>query len=1202
MNVKAEVKVKAERAANGRARSQRARVDTDEEEDTGRGGRRSSRRQQEESEDEEEDEEGGSPRGNKRQRVNGNGDARSSRAPTEDAEGDEDEDEDEDDGAPTDVLPKTQTLPRDVDGFIPGSIVRIQLRNFVTYDYVEFRPGAHLNMIVGPNGTGKSSIACAIALGLNFPAKVLGRASEINAFVKNGTESGYIEIELKGPAGKPNLVIKRSLSAKNKKTSFTLNGQPATGNEVSIKMAELNVQVENLCSFLPQDKVSSFAHMTPQQLLVETQKAAGDPNLSSWFETLKVEGKQLKEALQKLKEDEDAAKQMEERNANIEKEVERFKERQKIEQEIAVLELLVQLAQFRQVSQDFAVAKAEQRKAHGKMMGLKERNAPAHALEKELEKAAKKATERRDNQKKSMKAKAESLKKLQQKSEDLDSTSEEVISQLESLKKNEKDRIRNIKVKESDLERIQTEMDKPGPNLPDPAALAEEQKQLNLERNALGQERDETHNQMRTAVQQKVDAKAEIDRAKESLEKLDSTDSKKLHLLQKWDKDTYDSVIWLRRNKDKFKQQVFEPPILSVTVSNLDYAAYVEAGFNATQMKSFVAQSKEDLDTLNHYINDTTKALGRNVRVATWWRPFNPDTVPPAPLSPDQMQEIGFEGYINDYITYDPGMEYYLKKELSLHRIAVTRNPRIDVAKAMQAYGNVGGGTFINGFTINNVTRSRYGRKAVGNMTRDLGKPKNFIVPPVDTNRKRELEETIVERQQEHDLADELKQELQVKMNDILVKDKDIRDRADIIKARKAEIAKEAQRVNHLKARQTRLQNELKALLRKPPIDEERATLKKKLIKVAKERIELAKRYTTVAEVLYEEQVLCTKAGLEFIQSIANHTALKALCAVKDDKYQAAQVAFNAAHTKYAALKARLNEVMEEAQKKMPLLPPELQDKAQEVEDQRNQYDKEVKAALKEGRPPPSADGIELRTTDELMVDLDTQRTNLEMNINTNPGVVEEYEKRQRDIKQLQRTIKEIQKKVAKHNQKIKMHKDKWFPALQKLVDSIGKRFSAAFDRIGCAGEIRIKEDEDFEQWAIEIYVKFRDTEKLQLLTGQRQSGGERSLTTILYLMSLTEEARAPFSLVDEINQGMDQRAERVVHNSMVDVTCKEDSAQYFLITPKLLTDLNYHERMKVLCVNNGEWLPEERGLGNMMNMIEGYVQRNKETRGARSA
>jgi chromosome segregation ATPase len=56
--------------------------------------------------------------------------------------------------------------------FIPGSIVRIQLRNFVTYDWVEFRPGPYLNMILGPNGTGKSSIACAICLGLNWPPSV----------------------------------------------------------------------------------------------------------------------------------------------------------------------------------------------------------------------------------------------------------------------------------------------------------------------------------------------------------------------------------------------------------------------------------------------------------------------------------------------------------------------------------------------------------------------------------------------------------------------------------------------------------------------------------------------------------------------------------------------------------------------------------------------------------------------------------------------------------------------------------------------------------------------------------------------------------------------------------------------------------------------------------------------------------------------
>jgi structural maintenance of chromosomes protein 5 len=81
--------------------------------------------------------------------------------------------------------------------------------------------------------------------------------------------------------------------------------------------------------------------------------------------------------------------------------------------------------------------------------------------------------------------------------------------------------------------------------------------------------------------------------------------------------------------------------------------------------------------------------------------------------------------------------------------------------------------------------------------------------------------------------------------------------------------------------------------------------------------------------------------------------------------------------------------------------------------------------------------------------------------------------------------------------------------------------------------------------------------------------------------------------------QGMDMRAERAVHDSMVDVTCTSDSAQYFLITPKLLPDLKYHERMKVLCVNNGEWLPEEKHIGNMMGMVEACTQRRNRSANA---
>lgn len=73
-------------------------------------------------------------------------------------------------GAPFRISP-LQMYPSS-SSYVPGSIVRVQLHNFLTYDHVEFRPGPHLNMIIGPNGTGKSSIACAIALGLNWSPSV----------------------------------------------------------------------------------------------------------------------------------------------------------------------------------------------------------------------------------------------------------------------------------------------------------------------------------------------------------------------------------------------------------------------------------------------------------------------------------------------------------------------------------------------------------------------------------------------------------------------------------------------------------------------------------------------------------------------------------------------------------------------------------------------------------------------------------------------------------------------------------------------------------------------------------------------------------------------------------------------------------------------------------------------------------------------
>ena len=86
-----------------------------------------------------------------------------------------------------------------------------------------------------------------------------------------------------------------------------------------------------------------------------------------------------------------------------------------------------------------------------------------------------------------------------------------------------------------------------------------------------------------------------------------------------------------------------------------------------------------------------------------------------------------------------------------------------------------------------------------------------------------------------------------------------------------------------------------------------------------------------------------------------------------------------------------------------------------------------------------------------------------------------------------------------------------------RIVASINENFSANFRDIACAGEVGLGvvgaegagpldfDDPtlDYEKMAIHIRVKFRDSEPMQLLTPLRQSGGERALTTMLYLIAI---------------------------------------------------------------------------------------------------
>ena len=75
--------------------------------------------------------------------------------------------------------------------------------------------------------------------------------------------------------------------------------------------------------------------------------------------------------------------------------------------------------------------------------------------------------------------------------------------------------------------------------------------------------------------------------------------------------------------------------------------------------------------------------------------------------------------------------------------------------------------------------------------------------------------------------------------------------------------------------------------------------------------------------------------------------------------------------------------------------------------------------------------------------------------------------------------------------------------------------------------------------------------------------------------MTVQDVTVAPFRVVDEINQGMDQINERKVFTLLVEAACKPGTPQCFMFTPKLLPDLPYTPDVMPMLILNGSHIAD---------------------------
>lgn len=1053
-----------------------------------------------------------------------------------------------------------------IEDFKMGSIVKIKLKNFITYKITEFNLSPSLNMIIGPNGSGKSTLVCAICLGLAGKPEFIGRMKKLDSFIKNGENSCQIDIFLRENDVDDKLVkITRIIHKENvsmtdlnnaftnsngnsKKSKYLIDDISATESKVKdLIVNKFNIQLDNLCQLLSQERVEEFARLKSEKLLLETIRSI-DPSLLQRLNNLKnyqVDEISLDDEITLKK---NKLVKLNKQNEELSEKVSLLKDYEVKKNDIDLHKKLLPYVKIKQHKANLENFKNEYKIARNNLKKITDELKPflnnQNVIINDLQTSNSEMIEIKSTlkiQKNDILNYKNTLSNLRDESMSKKKEIEHYENRDESIKKKISDKKIMLLNKEKDLEKYNSLLN----NRNDSHNIDSEKEKLITEQ----QTNQKTLLQIRNNA---MSLNHNLNQLTSQLnnKKLQLTTNDKILVLDQRDsyKEVKNAVLYLRQNRHKFQGKFLEPPIMTVSMNSPLLASYLDTCVDANTKVAFTVYDNE---TYEKYSNELLSQFKVNLREL---KPgFNIDQ---HRLPRGTLRQYGFEGYLSDFVQGDSKVIEMLCQVSNIHLIPFST--RELTAKQYERVANPPDGNvlfkkFIHGNYLVLVHKSSFGARQVFTSDRDIKPTQSYQEATMTDEQKKEIENDITNKMAQ---IKDFKAQLETISNDksrLEIANKKISDKLDALNIElknwnniRIKVSSLEQDIKTIKEDIASLQNETKK-----DVSHKIKSVEKKIAQKLNEQTKLINEMVIAMGKYNDLKTNLLQVNIKIFEHENKQNTLKDIVRDLIDREQRCK---EECETKKEAFR-RLKET-EEFKDWMN----QIRSYAPDVKEQLNEY-----AEKYEQEQIFSAQYIEDKI-DRLQSEIAT--------INHDTSAITILKQVQEEIEQLESTIPQLANKLRVIRSNMKEDRDILEPALNEMVLKISNKFTKLFTHVGSAGAVNLVKPNLYNDWKIEIMVKFRDSASLKRLDSHTQSGGERAVSTVLYMIALQEFTAAPFRVVDEINQGMDQRNERIVHKAMVENACAEKTSQYFLITPKLLTDLYYHEKMMVHCVMAGPWIP----------------------------
>ncbi|KAL7158055.1 hypothetical protein ABFS83_02G117600 [Erythranthe nasuta] len=1022
---------------------------------------------------------------------------------------------------------KRPKISRGDDDYMPGNITKIELFNFMTFNKLTCKPGSRLNLVIGPNGSGKSSLVCAIALGLGGEPQLLGRATSVGAYVKRGEESGYVKICLRGEREEDPITITRKIDTRNK-SEWLFNGKVVAKKEINEVIQKFNIQVNNLTQFLPQDRVCEFAKLTPVQLLEETEKAVGDPQLPIQHRTLITKSQELKKFERAIESNKGSLDQLKALNAELERDVERVRQREDLLAKAESMKKKLPWLKYDMKKAEYLNAKEQEQDSKLKLdeaaKGLNKIKEPIEKQKGEKAKLEAKLKKMNGLSDSNMKKRMQLLENYNHMGALIDGKHNEV----EDLRRQEESRQQRMSTAKESLAAAEAEL----ANLPPYEPPKHQMEQLGAKIMEIEETAKEMRSQKREKEQQLNHHKNIMMQCNDKLKNMESVNNKRLQALKNSGADKiFEAYQFVQENRSQFREEVYGPVLLEVNVANRFHADCLESHVANYIWKAFITQDREDRDLLvkklgsfgvpviNHVPNESS---GRD--------PFR---------ITDEMRKLGISSRLDQVFEAPHAVKEVLIGQSGLDRSYIGSKETDEKADLVLRLGIMDVWTPENHY---HWARSRYGGHVSGNVEsvdRSRLLQCNVDVKEIESVKSRQLE-----LQEQISTIDVNLRALQIALRQTEDEAAELRrERDEIVNITQSKKKKWKEMENLVNQRKIKLN----AIRRE---DDPDAAIAKLTDKVKELKMQ---RFNCVIEI----KNLLTEA-VAYRRSFAE----KNLCCIELEA-KIKEMESNAKEQEKFALQASLH----------------FENCKNEVENCRQQLAVAKKRAESVAAITPELEQAFLKmptTVEDLEAAIQDTISEANSILFLNHNILEEYESRQKKIEELEDKQGTNERELNTRLDEINALKESWLPTLRTLVTRINETFNHNFQEMAVAGEVSLDErDTDFDQYGILIKVKFRQTGQLQVLSAHHQSGGERSVSTILYLVSLQDLTNCPFRVVDEINQGMDPINERKMFQQLVRAASQPNTPQCFLLTPKLLPNLEYSDACSILTVMNGPWIEQ---------------------------